>query len=205
MEGEALADSDGATFLETLNQANLFITPLDDKHCWYRYHPLFADLLRGRLAQTLPLEVSILHIRASAWFEQNGLTNEAVGHALAGEDYERAARLLEGAARDVLFNRFEPQVLLGWLAALPADFVATRPALGLAQAWGLVMTGQRKAAQARLDGVEFCCTALPNEVGKVSGVKWPPCGPRSPSRRPMRHASSSRPTLPWRHCMRMTW
>ena len=115
MEGEALAVSDGATFLETLNQANLFITPLDDKHCWYRYHPLFADLLRGHLAQTLPHEVPMLHIRASAWFEQNGLTDEAVDHALAGEDYERAARLLEGAAREVLFTRFEPQVS-AWLA-----------------------------------------------------------------------------------------
>ena len=167
---------DGAGFLDMLDHANLFIAPLDSKRCWYRYHPLFADLLRGHLAQTLPNEVPVLHVRASEWFEQNGLIDEAVDHALAAQDSERVARLLEGAAREVLFTRFEPYTLLGWLAAVPAGFIAARPALGLAEAWGLVMTGQRKAANDRLDAIASAGAAPPNAadrgtLGEVAAVR----------------------------------
>ena len=98
-ECRALAESHGRTAaatLEMLERANLFIVPLDEERRWYRYHHLFADLLRQRLRQTQPESVPTLHTRASEWYEQNGLIDEAIEHALRAEDFERAAHLIEG-------------------------------------------------------------------------------------------------------------
>ena len=78
-----------------LERANLFIVPLDEERRWYRYHHLFADLLRQRLRQTQPEQVPTLHHRASEWYEQNGFADEAIEHALRAEDFERAAYLIE--------------------------------------------------------------------------------------------------------------
>ena len=86
---------DGQTTLERLEQANLFIVPLDDERRWYRYHHLFADVLRHRLALTQPQNVPEYHRRASVWFEQQGLVAEAIHHALVGQDFEHAATLIE--------------------------------------------------------------------------------------------------------------
>src|SRR5215472_11667736 len=94
----------GQATLEYLDRANLFIIPLDDERQWYRYHQLFAELLRQRLQQRItssPAEVrsqvSELHIRASRWYEDQDLSLEAFQHAAAAHDVERAARLVEGA------------------------------------------------------------------------------------------------------------
>jgi LuxR family maltose regulon positive regulatory protein len=81
--------------LEMLEHANLFIVPLDEERRWYRYHHLFADLLRQRLRQTQPEQVSTLHQRASEWYEQNRFIDEAIEHALRAEEFERAAHLIE--------------------------------------------------------------------------------------------------------------
>ena len=77
--------------LESLDRANLFVVPLDDQRRWYRYHHLFGDVLRARLLDEQPGQISELHWRASDWFEANGDRPEAIGHAMAGEDFERAA------------------------------------------------------------------------------------------------------------------
>jgi LuxR family maltose regulon positive regulatory protein len=80
--------------LERVERANLFLVPLDDERRWYRYHHLFADVMRSRLRQTDPGLFIELHRCASAWFERQDLVEEAVGHALAAADFEQAATLL---------------------------------------------------------------------------------------------------------------
>ena len=91
--------------LKDLYQANLFVLPLDDEGRWFRYHHLFADLLAHRLKQTLLIDaIQELHCRASAWFSQNHLPDEAIQHALLGKDYERAISLVERVARTMMFT-----------------------------------------------------------------------------------------------------
>ncbi len=87
--------NDGQQTLEYLEQANLFIVPLDNERRWYRYHHLFADLLRQRQRQTQSEQLPILHLRASMWYEQNGFADEAIEHALRAEDFEQTAQLIE--------------------------------------------------------------------------------------------------------------
>jgi LuxR family maltose regulon positive regulatory protein len=139
--------------LAYLEQANLFITPLDDQHHWYRYHPLFADLLRHRLQQTYPAQVAPLHLSASHWYEQAGLMGPAVRHALAAQAFDRAAMLVEQVA-PAMIERSELAGLLSWLDTLPADEVQARPLLGLYYALGLFLGGQNKPAAARLEAIE---------------------------------------------------
>ena len=95
--------STGKAMVEHLDRANLFLVPLDDRRLWYRYHQLFADVLRARLLDERPERVDELHLRASAWFESSGDQPAAIAHAMAGNDVERAARLIE-LASPVLFQ-----------------------------------------------------------------------------------------------------
>ncbi len=81
--------------MESLEQANLFVLPLDNERRWYRYHHLFADLLRQQLRQSHLEQIPTLHNRASEWYERNGLPSDSIRHALATEDFERAADLAE--------------------------------------------------------------------------------------------------------------
>ncbi|MCB9109304.1 MAG: hypothetical protein H6633_34455 [Anaerolineales bacterium] len=121
---------DGQTTLELLEQANLFIVPLDDERRWYRYHRLFAEVLRARLRQVQPDIVPELHHRAWEWLEQNGLTQEAVHHhALVGRDFEQAARLIE-LVHSVMWQNGEIKTLQAWLAVLPPAAWHTHPACG---------------------------------------------------------------------------
>ena len=93
---DAVTGQDGGkAMLEALDRGNLFLVPLDDRRQWYRYHHLFADVLQARLLDEQPEDVPELHRRASDWYEQNGERSEAIRHALAGEDFERAADLVE--------------------------------------------------------------------------------------------------------------
>jgi LuxR family maltose regulon positive regulatory protein len=95
-------DANGQDILESLERANLFLVPLDNERHWYRYHHLFADLLRQQLRQsTEESDVAALHVRASAWFEANGRELEAFQHAAAANDVARAARLIEGEGLSV--------------------------------------------------------------------------------------------------------
>lgn len=144
----------GQETLEYLERANLFIIPLDDERRWYRYHHLFADLLRSLLQRRLEVgHVATLHRRAADWYEQYGLVADAMSHALAIADAGRAARLVERHAQTLL-SRTEMTTLLSWLNALPDEVVRTKPQLSLFEAWALVLTGQLEAVEPRLREVE---------------------------------------------------
>jgi len=148
---DAVTGEDGGdATLAHLQRRNLFIVPLDDEHHWYRYHHLFADLLRQRLGQAMPPEqVCELHRRASAWYEREGSLEEAVRHALAAEDFERVAQLAEGAARA---SRLDSRLttLLQWVDALPDDVLGAHPRLCIYQAWARFLNGQLDLAQRAL-------------------------------------------------------
>jgi LuxR family maltose regulon positive regulatory protein len=116
----------GQEMLERLERANLFIVRLDNERRWYRYHHLFADLLRQRLHQAQPDLALTLHRRASEWSEQNGRMAAAIDHALSAGDFERAAHLIEQIAEATLM-RSEVATFLSWVEALPDELVRVRP------------------------------------------------------------------------------
>jgi LuxR family transcriptional regulator, maltose regulon positive regulatory protein len=144
---------DGQQMLERLEHANLFTIPLDADRSWYRYHHLFAGFLRERLRQTEPELVPELHIRAAGWHERSGFAEEAVGHALDAEDFEGAARLVEGSAREML-ARGEVSLLAGWMEALPEELLRSRPRLCIPYAWALLITGRLEDAEERVRDAE---------------------------------------------------
>ena len=132
---DALTGRDeGQAMLERLEQDNLFVVPLDDQRRWYRYHHLFGDFLRTRGERARPDQLPQLHRRAAAWHERHGLLDGAVRHALAGQDFERAADLIERSAES-MWMRAELTTLLGWLEALPEAMRRSRPRLLLAHVW----------------------------------------------------------------------
>lgn len=136
--------------LEFLDRMNLFVVPLDEERRWYRYHYLFADLLRRRLQQTQPDSVRALHHRASIWCEQQGLMAAAIGHALSAEDFQRALQLVERGAESTMM-RSELATFQGWLEALPETLIRTRPILWVYQTWALLLSGSPvEVAEARL-------------------------------------------------------
>jgi LuxR family maltose regulon positive regulatory protein len=126
--------------LEHFEAANLFIVPLDHERHWYRYHRLFSDLLRKRLWQTSHELVPELHRRASAWHEHQGLTAEAIDHALAAQDLERAAILIEDNVEATMM-RSEVTTFLNWVEKLPDELVRTHPTLAFFHTWALAMSG----------------------------------------------------------------
>jgi LuxR family maltose regulon positive regulatory protein len=143
----------GKTMLEALERANLFVVPLDDRRHWYRYHHLFADVLHARLLDEQPDRVPDLHRRASAWFERNGEPSEAIRHALAADDFAKAADLIELAVPALRRNRQEA-AFLGWLAALPDELVRVRPVLSAHYGGALLTSGQLEGVEARLRDAE---------------------------------------------------
>src|SRR2546421_4409141 len=157
----------GQATLEDLEHANLFIIPLDDERRWYRYHHLFAELLRLRLHQSTASspadaqsQVNELHIRASLWYEDQGLELEAFHHAAAANDVERAERLIEGKGMPLHFRGAVAPVL-NWLESLPTTVLDAWPSLWTAFASTLLATGQNtrveqtiQAAEAALQGAE---------------------------------------------------
>ena len=151
---DAVAESHGGQeMLETLDKENLFVVPLDEEGHWYRYHHLFAEVLRHLLRRSQPNLVPELHRRASRWYEQNGLLDEAIKHALAAQDFEGAARLVEGGAGEIL-ARGEVSLLVGWVEALPEELMRSRPGLCIPYAWALFLTGRLEDAEERARDAE---------------------------------------------------
>lgn len=146
-------NSTSQAILEMLEHANLFIISLDEERLWYRYHHLFADLLRRRLRQTQPEIVSNLHARAGAWFKRQGLRREAIKHSLAATDYAYAAELIRSVAINIV-QEGEHTTVIGWIASLPEDLVKEQPYLCVLDAWALQLAGQLDAAEARLVDAE---------------------------------------------------
>src|SRR3712207_542204 len=151
--------SDGQQKLEGLEQANLFLVPLDNQRRWYRYHHLFSDFLRERLRRTLPHLVPGLHRAASEWYEQNGLMAEAVEHALAGGAHERAAALVDRLAEGML-RQGRLSTLVGWVDALPERLARVRPMPYLFHAETLFLLGRYEAAETNLRTVEQALDAV---------------------------------------------
>lgn len=135
---------DGRQMLLALDQANLFIVRLDESRQWYRYHRLFRDLLR---TQRAALDVAPLHLKAARWHEAHGFLEEAMGHALAAEDWDEAQRLMEPAgAQAINYGQFA--TLNRWLDALPETLLRSNPEMAAVKGWGLLSLGQLDGARA---------------------------------------------------------
>jgi LuxR family maltose regulon positive regulatory protein len=153
--------------LEELERRNLFLVPLDAQRVWYRYHQLFRDALRQRLASSAPLKaVAALHRRASQWFAQHAATGgsayaeAAVRHALTAADDAYAVALIEQHA-PALIRRGEALTVQSWLAQLPPSVTPVRPRLALFNAWILGLMGQLDAAEQLLEQAVSGDTAAP--------------------------------------------
>ena len=134
---------DGASMLARLERDNLFLLPLDSERQWFRFHQLFADFLRSSLDGH---EQRLLHLKASAWHEANGSSQEAMKHALAAQDEAAVVRLFRAQAEQLL-SRGETLRLLTWLEALPDDVVRSHPDLCAYKAWLLYLRGRNTAAK----------------------------------------------------------
>ena len=146
--------TDSQEMLEQIDRAGLFLIPLDEVRGWWRYHHLFADLLRSRLEQQ-PGRATDLHRMAATWHEQRGLTDDAIHHTLAAGDKVWAARLVEEHF-DTVFNlRGEEATIQRWLPALPDDLVRSRPRLLLAQAQMAAMRGDVDTMEPLIDAAEL--------------------------------------------------
>ncbi len=144
--------TDGREILEILERGNLFVVPLDDQRQWLRYHHLFAEVLQARLLEAQPGQASTLHRRASAWYERNGLPSDAIRHALAAQDFEGSARLIELEVGMMRAGNQEATWKV-WVQALPAELVSVRPVLSVYYAFCL-LPGDLDAAEARLQDAE---------------------------------------------------
>lgn len=155
--------------LELLERGNFFIVPLDDQRHWYRYHHLFADVLFTHLLTEQPDQVAVLHLRASEWYEQNGLEADAIRHALSAQDFARAATLIEQAVPTTRRSRQEA-MLLGWLQALPEAMYYTRPVLSIHYAGTLLQSGQIEGVATRLAYAERWLNATPDSGKEPAGL-----------------------------------
>ena len=168
---DAVTGQDGGKAkLATLERRNLFLVPLDDRRRWYRYHQLFADVLHAHLRDEQPDEVPDLHRRASGWYEQNDEPSEAIRHALAARDFERAADLVELTIPAMRRNRQEAAVH-GWLELLPDEVVRVRPVLSVGFAGALLARGELEGVEGRLRDAE-------RWLDGATGVRQ---GPQAPS------------------------
>ncbi|HET6651588.1 MAG TPA: LuxR C-terminal-related transcriptional regulator [Nocardioides sp.] len=150
--------SEGARVLEHLERGNLFLVPLDTDRSWYRYHHLFADVLLARLLAEQPDAVPGLHLSASAWYAAHGLVEDAVRHALAAPDHDRAAYLMEEALPEVRRAR-QDGLLLSWMRSLPDSVVRRSPVLSIVSGWSRLMSGDLDAMERRLDDAEAALAA----------------------------------------------
>jgi LuxR family maltose regulon positive regulatory protein len=167
--------SDGQRLLEQIERANLFLVPLDGQRRWWRFHHLFADLLRARLQQADPERVTELHRAAAAWCEAHELGDDAIRHALAAADPHWAARLIERHLEEQILRRSEGATLARWLAALPAEVVRSRPRLCLGQAITALLGGRADQAEPLIRAAEDAAAASGNEpyqpsVGRAASI-----------------------------------
>ena len=151
--GGGSGSGSGSEMLRALERANLFLIALDDQRTWFRYHHLFADLLRARLLAEQPDLVPLLHQRASRWYEAHDLIEEAVRHALAAREVDRAVYLIELAVPALRRHRQEA-MLLGWLGELPDDAIGRSPVLSAFHGYMLMTAGDLAGFEARLDDAD---------------------------------------------------
>ena len=154
--------------LDYLEQMNLFILPLDNYRCWYRYHHYFARILKALLLQNEPESFFQLHKKASLWLKNNGFYAEAIQHALEGKDFEEAAMLIEKEASSI-FQAGELATLSHWIGSLPKEMYHKKPMIWLYQIWIFILSGKFYKAEANclelqsfLDSAEMNSSAESN-------------------------------------------
>ncbi len=168
LQNTGAQEMEGQKTLESLQRANLFIVPLDNEQRWYRYHHLFADILRQRLKaylhqnsadpEDVEARMNALHIRASQWYEDNGLALEAFQHAAAAKDIDRANRLIDG--KGIPLHFVSPvSTLLNWLATLPKAELDARPILWWRYASLLLIAGRTDGVEEKLQAAEAALAA----------------------------------------------
>jgi ATP/maltotriose-dependent transcriptional regulator MalT len=170
--------SSGQRTLEMLERANLFIIPLDDERRWYRYHHLFAELLRQRLDIAHSNSIHDLHSKAAVWYEAHGDPAKAIHHALVVNDIKTATRLMEKGALEAL-ERGELGLILNWVDRLSATELKKHPWLFIYHSWALLMSGQAEAVGPRLENTEWLLNAISEDdetkkqemLGLVAGLK----------------------------------
>jgi LuxR family transcriptional regulator, maltose regulon positive regulatory protein len=160
--------------LEQVERAGLFLVPLDEVRGWWRYHHLFADLLRARLKQEQPSRIVQLHRNAAAWYGQHELPDDGIRHAAAAGDMAWAARLIEQYFDEFYYLRGEAETIQRWLSALPDELVRSRPRLLLAQA-------QMAAASGHVDEVERSADAAERVCGDADEEPFEPTVGRAAS------------------------
>jgi len=153
----------GAVMLSRLEHANLFITALDEKHEWFRYHPLFADFLRQVQAEVNRAEIPELHKRAAIWLEGNGNLDEAFQHAIASRDMEWAADIIEHNVQ-MMMSLGEISALARWIGKLPEEITHKRPLLSIGYAWALIATHRLDLAHYWLDDVRHSLEELEKQT-----------------------------------------
>ncbi len=154
--------TDSQARLEQVERAGLFLVPLDEVRGWWRYHHLFADLLRARLGRA-PEQAAQLHRNAASWYYEHGLADDAIHHTLAAGDTTRAARLVEEHF-DTVFNLRGEEATIGrWLPALPDGVVRARPRLLLAQAQMAAMRGDVQTMEPLIAAAEQAAATAPDE------------------------------------------
>ena len=153
------------TMLEALEQANLFIISLDESRQWFRYHHLFADLLRQRL-RLEQMDTALLHQRAAHWHEENGFYRRAINHYLQAADWEAAATLIQNH-NEKIQKQGENRTFLRWMETLPDAVIEAKPDLCLDYAWALALSGQPDAADSFLKFAEEAFRDNPPRYGAV--------------------------------------
>lgn len=183
---DAVVDDDSASGQETLEyleQANLFLVPLDNERRWYRYHHLFAELLRHRLAQQLDaprrengLSMNALHMRAGRWFEENGMELEAFHHATAAHDMAHTIRLIEGKGMPLQF-RGGAVPILNWLQSLPRSELDAHPVLWITWGSALLTLGQVVGVEEKAAAAEAALQDAPlhdqnrDLIGRIASLR----------------------------------
>lgn len=162
----------GHEVLIELDRRNLFVVPLDHERRWYRYHHLFADLLRRRLLDhTSASEITELHQRASQWYEERGFEIEAFHHAIKAQDVERCFRLLQGNGMP-LHLRGAARVTIEWLESLPAKELDGRPELWVYYGSALLIAGQPTGVERKLRSAEMALEDVEPDAGVLDLIGW---------------------------------
>jgi LuxR family maltose regulon positive regulatory protein len=160
---------DSLAVIEELHAANIFVTPLDAARTWWRYHPLFADLLRAQLQHTQPARAAELRSRASAWFEAHERYNDAIDLAFAAEDFARAARLIDASARQTMMQGYL-RTVESWLHLLPEPWRTAQPHATLAFAWSLILRGLLAEVEPYLRRAEAAAERLQQEAAEEAAA-----------------------------------